>query len=354
MTPSPAPYDDIKQLLAEAGFPADFELNLLAGDASERDFYRVVFRGAPDWHPAAVVAMRYIEGGPEAKRIFLETRQVLEDAGVRVPRCYRHRENLVLLEDLGDETLERAVAGKEDAPGTEALFRRAIDTLLLIQFEPMRSPRPGCAAFGMAFDEEKLMWELDFFIENAIRVYAGRRMEGGDERFVRESFKEIARALAAEPRYFTHRDYHSRNLMVVGGGLGVVDFQDARLGPLQYDLVSLLQDAYVSLPEGLIEKIKRYYIDGASERLGRPVEEEDFERIYRLMTVQRSLKAAGSFTFLDCVKKKNRYLRHLPAALGHAYRAMDEAGWTSLREVLGRYIRADGDETNRSREARPE
>lgn len=338
MTAPPAPVDDIRQLLAEAGFPSAFDVQPLAGDASERRFYRVVFRDAPAGRPAAAVVMHYLVDDPEAKKIFLETRQVFEDAGVHVSRCCHHRDNLVLLEDLGDVTLEQAVAGKEDAPEAESMYRRAVDVLLLIQFEPMRSPRSDCIAFNLAFDEEKLMWELDFFLENAVRIHRGRRMEEGDERFVRERLQEIVRALASEPRYFTHRDYHSRNLMVCGEGLGVVDFQDARLGLLQYDLVSLLQDSYVSLPDGLVEKMKRYYVEGAEERLERPIPEEEFERTYRLMTIQRSLKAAGSFAFLDCVKKKGRYLRYLPVALSHAYRAMEAAGYLSLRETLDRYL----------------
>ena len=114
--------------------------------------------------------------------------------------------------------------------------------------------------------------------------------------------------------------------------------QDARLGLLQYDLVSLLQDSYVSLPDDLIDKMKRYYAEGAEERLGRSLPVEEFERTYRLMTIQRSLKAAGSFAFLDCVKKKNRYLQYLPIALDHAYRAMEAAGYLSLRETLAKYL----------------
>lgn len=341
MTASSTSGDDIKQLLAEAGFPADFELRRLAGDASERDFHRVIFQSASGGTPASLVVMRYLKSEPEAKRIFLETRQTLEDAGAPVPHCYGHSGGLALLEDFGDETLERAVAGREDTPEAADLYRRAIDTLLVIQFEPMRSPRDGCDAFRLAFDEEKLMWELDFFLENAVRICRGREMTPGDERIVRGNFREIARTLAAEPRRFTHRDFHSRNLMVVAGGLGVVDFQDARLGPLQYDLASLLQDSYVSLPDALIGAMKKYYIGRAGEWLGRPVVEEDFERIYQLMTAQRSLKAAGSFAFLDCVKGKNRYLRHLPAALGHAFRAMDAGGLPALRETLEKYLAAD-------------
>jgi hypothetical protein len=284
--------------------------------------------------------MRDLNPTPERERAFLVNRAVLERAGVRVPRLFlcTRDSDFFLLEDFGDLTLEQAVAGKENTAECEALYKKAVDMLLKIQFEPLKKrAHLDCPAFQLAFDEEKLMWELDFFLENVIRIYSGKTLVENDEKYLREKFLEICIKLAAEPRFFTHRDYHSRNLMVCDGEIGVLDFQDARMGLLQYDLVSLLRDSYVSLPELLVENLKNYYLEHAEYALGKRIKRDHFEHIFLMMTVQRSLKAAGSFAYLDCVKKKGRYLQHLPTALNHAFRAMEQLKMNGLVEIISRY-----------------
>lgn len=332
----------VARLVRAAGFSAGFALRRLAGDASAREFHRVEFTGAS--RPRSLVVMHYLEYDPAAAHAFHGVRDTLERAGVRVPRCHAHDGPLALLEDFGDLTLEHAVAGSLDDDRSLALYRDAIDTLIDIQFGPMSGPRGGCPAFDLAFDEEKLMWELDFFIKNAIEIFTAKSLSPRDDEFIRGRLGEIVSRLASQPRLFTHRDYHSRNLMVTDAGLGVIDFQDARLGLLQYDLVSLLEDSYVGLPRDVVNELKKYYIHKAATRRGEPFDEDEFENIYRLMTIQRSLKAAGSFAFLDCVKKKDRYLVNLPGALGRAYSAMDQAGCGDLREALENYLPARGTE----------
>ena len=334
--------EEVQRFLHAKDYPDDFDLIKLSGDASEREYYRIKF------HPicqderltaSSLVVMRMLEPSPDRERAFTECRAILEEAGVNVPHLFHQSDDgtLFLLEDFGDQTQEQTVVGREDTSECESLYIKAIDTLVKIQFEPMKRPRHDCPAFQLAFDEEKLMWELDFFLENVIRIYSGKTIAEKDEKFLREKFLEVVRSLAAEPRFFTHRDYHSRNLMVCGDEIGVLDFQDARMGLIQYDLVSLLRDSYVSLPEPLVEKLKKYYTGGAESVLGEKINRDHFEYIFLMMTVQRSLKAAGSFAYLDCVKKKGRYLQHLPTAISHAIRAMEQLGMNRLAEVITHY-----------------
>ncbi|MEW6202896.1 MAG: phosphotransferase [bacterium] len=335
---------EVQRFLHNKDYPDDFDLIKLSGDASEREYYRIKFHqpvGGDSRTAHSVVIMHILEPSPDRERAFTECRAILEEAGVNVPHLFNRSDDgtLFLLEDFGDRTLEQTVAGREHIQECESLYTKAIDMLMKIQFEPMKQPRRDCQAFQLSFDEEKLMWELNFFVENAIRIYSGKTIAEKDEKFLREKFLEVVRPLAAEPRFFTHRDYHSRNLMVCGDEIGVLDFQDARMGLIQYDLVSLLRDSYISLPEPLVEKLKKYYMDSAETKLGEKINREHFEHIFLLMTVQRSLKAAGSFAYLDCVKKKGRYLQHLPTAVNHAISAMERLGMNKLVEIITLYIK---------------
>ena len=104
--------------------------------------------------------------------------------------------------------------------------------------------------FGIAFDRDKLMWELNFFVKHFLEAYRGVVDPGGAREALSEEWLAIADELAGEPRVLCHRDYHSRNLMLHDRRLYIIDFQDARMGPDTYDLASLLRDSYVDLHGG--------------------------------------------------------------------------------------------------------
>lgn len=317
---------------------ATFEIVSLSGDASaNRRYWRVWFEG--DSAPATAVIQEPVGPKPEGESTFLNVLRFLRGFSKDVPELYAvdKGSGLVLLEDFGDLTLEQAVTGKPEEV-FRYWYRRGIELLLEWQIVGTRRADASCVAFSLSFDVEKLMWELDFFIEHVIRVWKRRTFEGNDEEILRGHFKKISAELAAESRYFTHRDYHSRNLMVAGDRLGAIDFQDARLGPLQYDLASLLRDSYVSLPEGLEEEMIDYYLDGLESQMGN-ADRERFMELYDFMTIQRNLKAAGSFAYLDCVRMKNRYLANMPRCLGHVRRVFDaHPEFGELDGLLGKYL----------------
>ncbi|MEW5946066.1 MAG: phosphotransferase [bacterium] len=323
-------------------FPAGgFALEPLKGDASDRDYCRVRFEGSSPRGARTAVLMHVREPGSAGARAFVQTRRILESAGVPVPALITNSPDgrFFLLEDFGDVTLEGAVAGREDSPECERLYSEALEILLKIQFKTLADKDSSLIPFQLAFDEEKLTWELEFFLENVVGTYMKETIASGDGRFIREEFGKIVSELASEPRYLAHRDYHGRNLMVRDDGrIGVLDFQDARMGPLQYDLVSLLCDSYVSLPAATASRLKERYIGSVERSAGLKVERARFERVFLLVKVQRSLKAAGSFAYLDCVKKLNRYVRHLPAALSHAFSAMDALELDGLKRTLTKYV----------------
>jgi N-acetylmuramate 1-kinase len=123
--------------------------------------------------------------------------------------------------------------------------------------------------------------------------------------------------LARQPRVFTHRDYHSRNLMVYQERLRLIDFQDARLGPCQYDLASLLYDSYVVLPADLRAELLTYYLEHKATTAGASLESESFLLIFDYMCLQRNLKALGTFAFQTVVKCTSRYLEAIPPTLSY-------------------------------------
>jgi hypothetical protein len=244
----------------------------------------------------------------------------------------------VLLEDLGDVTLEAALqeANREQMA---CWYRQALDILLALQSPESVAPRASCVAFCLAFDVEKLMWELDFFLTHMIKQFCTQRLKPGDETALRGQFWKITTLLARQPRVLTHRDYHSRNLMLRQDRLRVIDFQDARLGPCQYDLASLLYDAYVVLPADLREELLTYYLGRKAMTDRHPLDREAFLQVFDYMCLQRHLKALGTFAFQTVVKRISRYVEAIPPTLGYMQENLSRhPELHQLRDLLEEYL----------------
>jgi N-acetylmuramate 1-kinase len=313
----------------------------LAGHASMRSYWRVGEPGAslvvmvlpPDARPEEIT-----KGGAPAVNPFVDVQAYLQSLGVRVPaiHAFHEPEGLMVLEDLGDEMLEtRLLAGEPPEP----LYRAAIDALARLRAAAERRPA-GCIAFTRSFDRDLYHWELMHFLEWGLEAWKGRRLSAAERQVVDRDFERIARSLEAEPRGFTHRDYQSRNLMVLpSGAQAVIDFQDALLGPRQYDLVALLRDSYVELPAPLVEAMLRRYLDRLAAEGGPRLEYAPFRETFDLLTVQRKLKDAGRFVFIDRVKKNPDFLRSIPASLRYVRDAFGRRpDLAELREVLARHV----------------
>ncbi len=277
----------------------------LVGDASTRTYYRAHYA---DGSSAVVMVMPNPGAGEEAD--FLDIQRFLEGLGLPVPRVYEcfPEVSVVLLEDLGDELLERALDRASDAQQAN-LYRRAVDILVELR-RRTDTADSRCAAFGRAFDEAKLMWEMDFFFSHFVRGMCGPAPSASAAATLREFFQTICELLAAEPRIFAHRDYHARNLLIHRDDLVMIDFQDARMGPAQYDLASLLRDSYVSIPSALVDELIDRYRQDANPP-GDPSAER-FRFVFDVMSLQRNIKALGTFGFQTSVKRNERYLSSIP------------------------------------------
>jgi len=327
------------------------KLTALAGDASNRRYFRAEFNESS---PRSLIVMQLAE--PEAFKQseeavsgashqitelpFLNVRTHLANAGVSVPGLYYYDQTagLLYLEDFGDLTLSEACRDAQPHR-VETLYRQAVDILVEMQIKATLSADPRCLAFHRGFDVPLLMWEFDHFLEYGVAARRGRPMADGEYSDIRDEFRKIAEELAGQPRVFVHRDYHSRNLMVDGGRLGVIDFQDALMGPATYDLASLLRDAYIALDEALIDRLIGYFLDRLEERGHLWTDRDAFRRLFDFTSIQRNLKAAGRFVYIDRVKGNPKFLADVPRTLGYVKRNLHKhSELRTLRTLLSAHV----------------
>jgi aminoglycoside/choline kinase family phosphotransferase len=323
----------------------------LAGDASNRRYYRATVAGGPP-HSFILMQLAEPEGFKQSEEAvsgathqitelpFVNVMSHLAKAGVSVPTLhyYDQAAGLLYLQDFGDLTLAEAVS-QTVAPSVESRYKQAINVLVQMQVKATTPADPGCLAFHRSFDMSLLMWEFDHFLEYGVVARRGKPMCADDWTAVRHEFETIASILAGQPRVFTHRDYHSRNLMVDGVRLGVIDFQDALMGPATYDLASLLRDAYIRLDEPLVDDLVAYYLDQLAERRVVWTNRAAFRRLFDLTSIQRNLKAAGRFVYIDCVKGNPKFLADIPRVLGYVKRNLEKyPELQTLRKRLTLYV----------------
>lgn len=284
-----------------------FTVSLLAGGASPRRFYRVSF-GAGE----SAVAMVVPETTPDVVKArelgrrwpFLEIRDLLERRGVRVPKLLFEdvERGLLLVEDLGSTLAERLA----EAPAErEPLYLAAVSDLCAAQ-RALAELDADCIVCLRAFDYELLHWEIQHFREWGVEA-RGVTLTKEDLYLFDRAASHLARTIEVLPRGFVHRDYQSRNLMVTRDEkkLAWIDFQDALLGPRAYDLVALLCDSYQPFERSFVERcLDEYARAGGLE----PAERLALGREFDLITVQRKLKDAGRFVFIERNKGDSSFL----------------------------------------------
>jgi hypothetical protein len=272
---------------------------------------------------------------PLSEMPFLEVQRYLRHRGIAVPEVYAAQDDLVLLEDLGDRTLWEAA--REAAPGeVRALYRAAIDELVALEAAGELHPDPSCIAFRQRFDARLFEWEFEHFLEYGL---TGRTAAAGDIAALRRRFAELAEELATGPVTLAHRDYHSWNLFIAEGRIRVIDFQDALLAPIPYDLATLLNDRATPrvVTPPLEGDLLRHFLRRRRELLGDETPEELFWASYDRLLFQKSLKIVGRFHYLEAVKGKRGYVAMLPDTFATLRRCLDrQRGLEDLRRLLRR------------------
>ena len=300
----------------------------LTGDASDRRYFRIMLPDA-----SSIVLALTAEAFTFDSLPFVNVARLLEQMPVPIPRVLGHADEIgvLALEDLGDVTLQAHLGAATPAEHA-ALYRQAVALIATLQRRGAELASPKYLPYGIAFDVDKLTWELDFFIKHFIEAYRGVTIPPAARAELQSQFAAVVRDLAAEPRVLCHRDYHSRNLMVHQGRLYIIDFQDARMGPDTYDLASLLRDSYVDLPDQTVDELIAYFLAVKGETQAEP----DFRARFNLMALQRNLKALGTFGYQTTARRNSVYIQYIPRTLRYVRHNLEQMpGLANLRALLG-------------------
>jgi hypothetical protein len=281
-----------------------FQIAPASADASFRRYFRV---SLPEGRQ--LIAM---DAPPDREdcRPFIDVAGRMAAAGLHVPKIYAEDldQGFLLLEDLGS----LAYLDRLDAESAPALYGDAIRALVQMQASVSSEGLP-------AYDREMLLREMALFPDWLLQAHLSIALDDEEQAMLGGVFELLVASALEQPRVFVHRDYHSRNLMVVGrNNPGIIDFQDAVAGPLAYDLVSLLRDCYIDWPlERQWGWLEDYRIAAAAEGVSVGPDTETLARWFDLMGVQRHLKAAGIFARLNHRDGKPGYLGDIPRTLGY-------------------------------------
>jgi aminoglycoside/choline kinase family phosphotransferase len=310
----------------------------LTGDASDRRYFRILLPEAP-----SIVLALNSAPFDVTKLPFVNVATLLAKMPVPIPSVLGHADDLgvLALQDLGDVTLQAHLGASSPAEHA-ALYRQAVALIATLQARGAALESPDYLPYGISFDVEKLSWELDFFTKHFLEAYRGVTLADDQRVALREEFAVIVRELASEPAVLCHRDYHSRNLMLHESQLYIIDFQDARMGPDTYDLVSLLRDSYVDLPEQTVDELIAYFLalkGVTGPAFGDTTPAVTFRRRFDVMALQRNLKALGTFGFQTTARRNPVYIQYIPRTLRYVRNNLDnQPRFARLRELLATHV----------------
>lgn len=329
---SPEARAQIDGFLARSGYAARSPRVVpLTGDASDRRYFRLLLP-----NEASIVLSLHTSPFKFDELPFVNVARLLEQMPIPIPRVLGHADDLgvLALQDLGDVTLQAHLGAA--APGEHAaLYRQAVALIATLQRYGADLASPKYLPYGSAFDVEKLTWEMDFFTRHFLEAYRGVTITEREREALRGELQAIIEELASEPRVLCHRDYHSRNLMLHDSQLYMIDFQDARMGPDTYDLVSLLRDSYVDLPESTVDELIAYFLAFR----GQSGAERRFRERFDVMALQRNLKALGTFGYQTTARRNPVYIQYIPRTLKYVRDNLQHRPrFGRLREILAAHV----------------
>jgi aminoglycoside/choline kinase family phosphotransferase len=298
--------DRLARLITEHGVESK-EVIPLTPDASTRKYYRI------GWKKRSAVAAVYPEPFDPEFHPYLDVTRLFLDCEIPVPEIYAVDGNagIIVQEDLGDRQLFH-IYDNESEEQCDEYKEQAVALIAKIQKATERAYETHSIASRLAFDEAKLSWELDFFFDHYFGSLRAETLSHSEAAELKAELNDIAAELAAVPRVLCHRDYHASNLMIDNRKrLRVVDHQDARMGPASYDLVSFLLDRQPCPPSLAELRAHRLFFLEERRLLGlAPIDPDDFALEFRLMTIQRGLKATGTFSYQTAVSGRAAVYQH--------------------------------------------
>lgn len=302
---------ELEQWLAGVLAGEMFSLTTASADASFRRYFRVHL------DDRTFIAM---DAPPHQEncQTFVAVAQLFLDCGLNVPEVLAQdlQQGFLLLSDLGNDTYLSKLT-KESAP---LLYGDASKALIKLQVASLPGVLPK-------YDAELLMREMQLFPDWYIKQHLGTELDEAQQAVLHQTFTTLVNHIMRQGQVYVHRDYHSRNLMVCANNPGILDFQDAVYGPITYDLVSLLKDAYISWEEAdMMDWVVRYWDAARKAKLPVPSDFSEFYRDFEWMGAQRHIKVLGIFARLSHRDGKDGYLKDMPLVMDY------------LRRVCGRYL----------------
>ena len=306
------------QTWLEKRFPGEqFDITIASSDASFRRYFRVAVRGT---------TQIVMDAPPDKEdcRPFIHVAGLMHGAGLNAPQILASdlEHGFLLLTDLGSVTYLNALDGDK----AHGLFLDAIDALVKWQLATRANELPP-------YDEALLRRELNLFPDWYVAKHLRLELSAGQRERLEQVFSLILKNNLAQPTVYVHRDYMPRNLMVAAPNPGILDFQDAVVGPISYDVASLFRDAFISWDEErVLDWTIRYW--ERARKAGLPVREDfaDFYRDVEYMGLQRHLKVAGIFARINYRDGKPHYLTDIPRFIGYIRHACERYG--ELRPLL--------------------
>lgn len=327
----------LKNLFRDRGINGDgVSFAALTPDASTREYFRV------GWEGTSAIACVYPqdEAGDAQLAACVDVTGLFLASGLPVARIFESAPDrgIIVHEDFGD-TILRDVLATSDAATREDYLDKAIRLIARIQSATQSAFDSNSIASRLTFDFEKLSWELDFFRAHYFESLRRLSLSDLPEAFEQE-LNDVANELAGRARVLAHRDFHAANLMLVNGELKIIDHQDARIGSASYDLVSLLLDRVTTAPSADWLAAKRRVLLDERVRLGfENLDETEFADEFRMQTIQRCLKAIGTFSFQSANRGKTHFEQYIDPMFEIVLRAVRNIGrFPTIEEVISKQI----------------
>lgn len=303
----PPPISEIQQVMGSDSMIIEW----LAGDGSDRCYYRLI-----DQEVERSYVLMQLSGsdaialsGGEYEWIHMAN--ILEENGIFIPKVIATLPEFaaIIIEDYGNLMLENYAIKYQNEILSDVVHERYIIAVKIICKMLNIKQNQDHVWCTRAFDKERFLWELNFFKEKYIEGILGYDMSKTESRHFEKDSEALSEFLGQHSKYFVHRDYHSRNLMVNKNFMAVLDFQDARIGPSSYDVVSLIFDSYVPLSNTQRLQLLDDTIKLVKEKVSVTVAEE-IANTWKAMLLQRQYKALGSFGYLTTEKNRGNYLKY--------------------------------------------
>jgi len=294
----------------------------IKGDASDRNYHRVSFnlKYSPEKKNSIIIMeLAKLEKNPDFKCM----QKFLKKMNISVPDIFHFDEKLGLLFLMDCGNIHLADKIEEEPEKTIDWYKKAIEIIVIFHTNVTKNITRECPAYNLFFDEKKLMWEMDFMLQYYVEGLLMNPLAPGKKKEIRLALLTLCNELSKQDRLFTHRDYHSKNIMIQNDTLTIIDFQDARMGPCQYDLVSLLKDSYIILEEPIRDELLEFYLN-RMEQNGKKIIRDPFYKIFDWMSIQRNLKAIGTFAYQYKFLGNDRYIQYIDPTLNYVRQTLSK------------------------------